>query len=120
MNEKILIIDDDVDILDAMRFLLEDNGYRVDTMDNGKYAESLIHKKKDLPDLIILDILLSGKDGRKICKKLKSQNSTKNIPIIMISAHPNAEKSVKDACANDFLPKPFESEVLLKKIESYL
>ena len=116
MKKTILVIDDDPDILDAMRFTLEAEDYEVITSEKGEYTENLRDKTNNLPDLIILDILLSGKDGRTICKKLKGQKDTKHIPVIMISAHPGAEKSSKDVCADDFIAKPFDVDVLLKKI----
>jgi len=120
MAKKILVVDDDVDILDALRFLLEDRGYEVKTTEKGEYAENLRDTNGGLPHLIILDVLLSGKDGRTICKKLKSKVETKHIPIIMISAHPGAEKSVKECGADAFVPKPFDIKYLMNKIETNL
>jgi DNA-binding response OmpR family regulator len=72
------------------------------------------------PDLIVLDVLLSGVDGRIICKKLKHSPESKHIPIIMFSAHPGAQKNMKDFGADDFLPKPFESNKLIERIEAQL
>lgn len=119
-NKKILIIDDDVDILDALQLLLEDKGYDVNVNSKGEYAEKLIEGKKELPDLIVLDIMLGNKDGRIICKQLKSSNRTRHIPIILVSAQSNSKESSLEAKANFFLPKPFESNTLIKTIESYL
>src|SRR5450432_1635499 len=104
-SKKIVVVDDDPDILDALQMTLEDEGYDVTTTEKGEYAENLRKTNGNLPDLIILDVLLSGKDGRTICQKLKSQQETRHIPVIMISAHPNAKQSVKDVGANDFLAK---------------
>ena len=117
--KKILVVDDDPDILDALRFLLEDAGYEVKTTEKGEYAENLHDTNGGLPDVIILDVLLSGKDGRLICQKLKSQEDTKLIPIIMISAHPNAKQSVKAVGADDFIAKPFDMDELLAKIAQH-
>ena len=119
MTKKILIIDDDIDILDAMKITLESEGYDVTISEKGEYVEN-ISEDNALPDLIIIDVLLSGKDGRIICKKLKSEKVTKNIPIIMISAHPSAEKSITNVGANEFLAKPFDIDVLLQKINNLL
>lgn len=116
---KILVVDDDPDILDALRLLLEYAGYEVATSEKGEYAENLHDTNGGLPDLIILDVLLSGMDGRLICQKLKSQEETKRIPIIMMSAHPNAMRSVAAVGADDFLAKPFDASELLAKIERY-
>ena len=117
--KKILVVDDDPDILDALRFMLEDSGYEVKTTEKGEYAENLHDTNGGLPDVIILDVLLSGKDGRLICQKLKSQQETKRIPIIMISAHPNARQSVTAVGADDFVAKPFDVDELLAKIAQY-
>ena len=118
--KKILVVDDDPDILDAFQLMLEDAGYEVTTSEKGEYAENLHDTNGGLPNVIILDVLLSGKDGRIICQKLKSQDETKHIPIIMISAHPDAKQSVKAVGADDFLAKPFEMEELLAKVAEYL
>jgi DNA-binding response OmpR family regulator len=117
--KKILVVDDDPDILDALQFMLEDAGYEVKTSEKGEYAENLHDSNGGLPDVIILDVLLSGKDGRLICQKLKSQEETKRIPIIMISAHPNAKQSVSAVGADDFMAKPFDMDDLLATIAKY-
>jgi len=117
--KKILVVDDDPDILDALQFMLEDAGYEVATTEKGDYAENLHDTNGGLPDVIILDVLLSGKDGRLICQRLKGQEETRHIPIIMISAHPNARQSVKAVGADDFVAKPFDMDELLAKIAKY-
>lgn len=120
LEKNILVVDDDPDILDALQFTLEDAGYAVVTSLKGDYAENLRDGNGGLPDLIILDVLLSGKDGRLICRKLKSQDETRHIPIIMISAHPGARESVKEVGADDFLAKPFDVDALLARIAHHL
>ena len=119
-TKKILVVDDDPDILDALQFTLASEGYEVTTTEKGEYAENLHDQNGGLPDLIILDVLLSGKDGRTICKKLKNQQETKHIPILMISAHPDAARSVKDVGADAFLAKPFDLAKLLALVENYI
>lgn len=118
-TKKILVVDDDPDILDALRFMLEDAGYKVTTTEKGEYAENLHDTNGGLPDVIILDVLLSGKDGRLICQKLKSQEETKHIPVIMVSAHNNARQSATQVGADDFVAKPFDADELLAKIAKY-
>lgn len=115
--KKILIIDDDEGILSAFEAMFEDKGYNVRT---SLTVEPLQTLEMNMPDLILLDVLLSGTDGRDICRQLKSQPATKHIPVIMISAHPNAQTSVKKAGADDYLSKPFEMDILLDKIRKYL
>lgn len=115
--KKILVADDDPAICDAVCMILEEEGYDVDTTVNG---ETVLKIKKDMPDLVLLDIWMSGIDGREVAKKLKNNKETKEIPIIMISASRDVEKSAKDAGANDFLAKPFEMDDLLNKVGQQL
>jgi CheY-like chemotaxis protein len=117
-TKKILAVDDEPDILEFLQVILEDEGYTIATADKGEYLETL--HNGGLPDLILLDVLLSGKDGRDIARRLKSQDETKHIPIIMFSAHPGAEQTALAAGANDFIAKPFEIDDLLAKIAKYI
>lgn len=116
----ILVIDDEPDILQALTFLLEDEGFRVQASEKGEYAESLLARAGELPDLIILDVLLSGRDGRIICRDLKRHMATAHIPVVMISAHPNAEQSVKDVGADAFVAKPFAIDDILSTVAALL
>src|SRR5437868_1871428 len=101
--KQIVVLDDDEGILEAFKLALSDAGFNVETsLKDGTFIQKRM-RKKNLPDLIILDVLLSGYDGRHICKKLKADVKTKYIPIIMVSAHPDAERSVLEAGADDFL-----------------
>jgi DNA-binding response OmpR family regulator len=117
-QKKILVVDDEPDILEFLQVILEEEGYLVAITDKGEYVEKL--HDGGLPDLILLDVLLSGKDGRDIVKQLKRQDETKHIPVIMFSAHPNAEETARACGADDFLAKPFEIDVLLTRIANYL
>ena len=114
-QKKILVVDDEPDILEFLQIIFEEAGYHVDTTEKGDYLEKL--KNGPLPDLVLLDMLLSGRDGREIVKQLKSRDSTKHIPVIMFSAHPSAEKTALAAGADDFVEKPFDIETLLEKIQ---
>lgn len=116
MNKKILVVDDDPAILEVIQIILEDNNYDVTTSLSGKIFEDL----NKLPDLILLDVLLSGEDGRDIIKKLRSNEHTKKVPVIMISAHPSAGDAVLKLGANDFISKPFDIDDLLKAVETNL
>ena len=116
--KRLLVVDDEPDILEFLQVILEDEGYTVVTSDKGEYLEQL--HNGGLPHLILVDVLLSGKDGREIVKYLKSQEETKHIPVIMFSAHPSAEETARQAGAEDFLAKPFDIDVLLAKIAKYL
>ena len=109
-KKKILVADDNPAILDALDIMLEENGYEVETTLNGAAAQDM---KEPLPDLLLLDIGMSGTDGRDICKQLKNSASTKNIPVIMISATKDLEQIAKDSGADYFIAKPFQMEHLL-------
>jgi DNA-binding response OmpR family regulator len=114
-QKKIMIADDDPGIVDAVEMILEFEGYEVTSTVDGT---TVLDMSNELPDLLLLDIWMSGEDGRDICKKLKSMDITKNIPVIMISASRDIKQSAIDAGADDFLAKPFEMAELLKKIEN--
>ncbi|HEV2580109.1 MAG TPA: response regulator transcription factor [Ktedonobacteraceae bacterium] len=114
---KILVVDDDPDILDFLQDLLNLENYTVVITEQAEYLEQL--HDGGLPDLILIDILLSGKDGREIIRHLKSQERNRYVPVIMFSAHPSAETTALEAGADDFLAKPFEMDELLAKIKKW-
>ncbi len=118
MAYRILVVDDDEGIADAVSLILREEGYHIRVLMQGEktYKEAITFR----PHLILLDVLLSGNDGRHICKKLKEDKKTKNIPIIMLSAHPTAGNDALESGADDFIPKPFETQSLLDKIKSLL
>lgn len=113
-GKKIMIADDDPGIVDAVEMLLEFEGYTVTSTVNGS---SVLKLSDNLPDLLLLDIWMSGEDGRDICKLLKEDEQKKHIPVIMISASKDVKESAINAGADDFLAKPFEMNDLLQKIE---
>lgn len=112
--KKILVVDDDKSIAEALRLILEMNDYLV-SVDDGTTVEEKI--KTENPDVVLLDILLAGLDGRKICMKVKRSN--KELPIILISAHADAANTYKKFLANDFLAKPFDMDDLLAKVGQF-
>lgn len=114
--KKILVVDDDVGILDAMKYTLEDAGYMVSTIADGNVV---LQMKKREADVLLLDIWMSGTNGADICIRLKKQETTKNMPIILVSANNNTEKIAKECGADDFLSKPFEISDLLDKVAKY-
>lgn len=117
MVKKILIADDDPSICDSFKMMLELEGYEVDTTVDG---QTIYKMEKDFPDLLLLDIWMSGQDGRDICKYLKKEAHTKHIPIIMISASRDIKSSAQESGADDFIAKPFEQEELLSKIAKFV
>jgi DNA-binding response OmpR family regulator len=112
--KKILIIDDDQDVLNAVSFLLVIHGFSVETAN----SVQIITKKIDVfnPDVILLDVALKEEDGRKVCKRLKNHLVYKSIKLILFSANLTVNSDFKECLADDFIEKPFEIEELLKKI----
>lgn len=117
-QHKILIVDDDIDILEPLQILLESEGYTIATTTKGEQTYTRIDSFK--PDLILLDVLISGSDGRLICKKLKSTVNTKKIPVIMMSAHPSAKNDSGGSGADAFIAKPFEIEELIRLVRKHI
>ena len=115
---KILVLDDDPDISTMVKLMLEYKGYSVITA--GRAEE--MHKLLDNGgvDLIIMDMLLSGRNGIDVCAELKQAPETTAIPVLMISAHPNAQEICLEAGANDFVSKPFDMQEILSKINHLL
>jgi two-component system, OmpR family, phosphate regulon response regulator PhoB len=117
--KRILIVDDEPDIRFALTIMLQDAGYIVETLALGEDLMQHLHTG-EAPDLILLDMLLAGLDGRAIARKLKAEPRTRHIPILMISARPQAKQEAADAGADAFIAKPFDLEMLLEKIAAYL
>ncbi len=112
---RILIIDDNEDIVFMLKAMLTLKGYMVDVKTNTtKLGEHLIDIR---PDIILMDMLLSGSDGRDVCKKLKANKAFSDIPIIMISAHPTAKEDCLKAGADFFLAKPFDMKNLFAQVQ---
>ena len=114
---RILVADDDHAILDATKMFLEYEGYEVLTAFDGETVSKI---QTDLPDIILLDIWLSGTDGAEIAHFLKQQEHTRHIPIILFSANRNIEELAKKAGAEDSLIKPFDLMDLLQKVQKYI
>ncbi len=115
--KKILIADDNPAIVDALKIMLDEEGYKVETTVDGTTVQNM---KKPLPDLLLLDIWMSGVNGRDVCKLLKSAAATKHLPIILISATKDIEQIARDSGADDFISKPFQMEHLLATVAKYV
>jgi len=113
---KILIIDDDPDVRMLMNVLMKKQGYEVETAFNKE--DALLKLQNFQPSVILLDVLLSGTDGRELCKEIKQNEDLQAIPVIMISAHPGAAENFSSYGADDFVSKPINSESLLKKVDT--
>ncbi len=116
---RLLIVDDDMDLLMVVKSLLHKKGFKVSVFSDWDKAWEAI-KTYD-PQLIILDVFLNGVDGLEICKRLKSSTYTRHIPIIIFSSYPRvAETAIYEFGADDFIAKPFEVNDLVKKIHKVL
>lgn len=120
MNKKarILVLDDDPDIGTMIKMMLEYKGYTVMVSDRADLAQQILNNGG--VDLIIMDMLLSGVNGTDLCVDFKKNNSTSQIPVIMISAHPNAKEICLEAGADEFISKPFDMNDILSKIDHLL
>jgi|HubBroStandDraft_5_1064220.scaffolds.fasta_scaffold673997_2 DNA-binding response OmpR family regulator len=110
-KNHILIIEDNEDILLMLEMMLVNQHYRVSKKADGENLELFI--KETQPDVILMDMLLSGVDGTLVCKQVKENSSTKHIPVIMISALSQGRERSEEVGADFFLAKPFEMEDLL-------
>ena len=117
-KQKILIIEDDIDILSVITMSLKDEGFEVEGTLNGD--ETITRAEKFKPDLVIMDIYLSGVNGKEICKKLKTDKKTKSIPVILISASTQIRSTVKECGADGFINKPFDNADLLYGVSNFL
>ena len=117
MKKKILVIDDCEAILDVVKITLEMEGYEVSTSLTGECFQQMEH---DPPDLILLDVVLSGEDGGEIGQRLKSEEQTRHIPVILLSAHAGLRETAERCSANDYLVKPFRLTELREIVKKHL
>lgn len=115
--KKILCADDDPGLQDVFPLIFERAGYEVTIVSNGK---QLLENEFETPDLFLLDKQLSGVDGMEICRFLKAQDSTRNIPVIIVSASPNLDQQAKAAGADGFIAKPFQMKFMLELLKKYI
>jgi two-component system response regulator VicR len=119
MLKKILIVEDDPDILDILTYILEAEGYMVVQSDDGKACE---HLAEILPDLILMDVRLKqpGQNGDMICRRLKSVPATRRFPVILLSAEFGLAQ-LSEACGADgFISKPFDLSLLKETVGEML
>ena len=119
-NERILAVDDEMPILELLRYNLEKDGYRVSTAPSGEEALRLV--KAEQIDLILLDLMLPGISGLDVCRKLKESKATEKIPVIMITAKTEDTDVVLglELGADDYITKPFSPKVLMARVRTVL
>ena len=117
MAKKVLVIDDEPEMLNLVKFTLEHGGFEVATCDNGRLAWDSINKNK--PDLLILDVMLPGIDGYSLQLKIAKDPATKNMPIIVLTAlEPSKTLFQKFPQVVGFMTKPFKTDELLEAAQS--
>ena len=118
--KKILVVDDEVDLVETVRFPLEMEGFDVLVSYNGE--DALNQARKENPDLIILDLMLPKLDGYKVCRLLKFDERYKHIPILMLTAKTQEKDKIlgKETGADEYITKPFEMDHLIEKVKAYL
>jgi len=119
-KETILIVEDEADIQELIRYNLKREGYSVESADTGEKALELARQKT--VDLILLDLMLPAIDGLEVCKLLKNNESTASIPIIMLTAKGEEADIVTglELGADDYIPKPFSPRVLIARLRAVL
>ena len=119
-NKNILIVEDDPDIKELITFNLSNQGHQVFKANNGEIGIEKARKK--IPDLILLDLMLPGIQGLDVCRIIKADQETKDIPIIMVTAMGQEEDIVKglETGADDYITKPFSIKVLLARVSAVL
>lgn len=118
--KKILVVDDEVDLLRLMKKILEGEGYTVFTAEQG--AEGLSLAKQEKPDLIFLDVRLPDRDGYEILEEIKSDKATRSIPVVMLTSLNQGDDFQKalDKGVDWYITKPFEPEHILKRAKDLL
>jgi two-component system phosphate regulon response regulator PhoB len=117
---RILVVDDEEDLLELVRYNLTREGYRVTCVATGE--EALKAARKQPPDLIVLDLMLPAVDGLEVCRRLKSDSKTRDIPIIMLTAKSEEGDMVAglERGADDYISKPFSPRVLTARVKALL
>ncbi len=117
MKKRVLIVENNKEILELISIVLEDAGYDLSLYLNEQgIFEHIVEFK---PDAILLDIIKPTIEGTELCRQIKEAEGTKHIPVIVLSTHPQIEK-VKDICADDIVEKPFDIDGLLSALEEHL
>ncbi len=111
--QNILVIDDDPDIGLMIKSLMEYKGYAVSVLESSAQANKIL--KNNSIDLVILDMLLSGENGIDVIAGFKNDNTIAHIPVMMMSAHPDAKRFCLQAGADDYISKPFEMQDIISK-----
>ena len=120
MKGRILVVEDEVDILDMVSYNLEKAGYQVQIAVDGEAALTQI--REELPDLIVLDLMLPGMDGLEVCRLLKQDKGTRDVPILMLTARAEEVDRIVglELGADDYVTKPFSPKELMARIKAVI
>jgi DNA-binding response OmpR family regulator len=121
MTNKILVVDDEEDLLTLVKGILEGEGFQVSTVSSGQ--ECLDALKKEKFDLVILDMMMPGMSGRETCEKIRSNPDTKNMKVVFLTVARFSEAgkgTLTDLKVLDYITKPFENEDLVKRVKKIL
>jgi len=117
MKKKVVVVEDDESITEIIQIILEREGYQTINCRDGY---GIFDGTVEIPDVYMIDRQLSGSDGLEICKYLKQQSITSNIPVIVLSASPGIENIAKSAGADAFIEKPFSKKNLVQTVENVI
>lgn len=119
-REHVLVVEDEEDLRNVLKYNLEREGYRVSVADSGEKALELV--RREVPDLVLLDLMLPGMNGLEVCRVLKSQEESRQIPVVMVTAKGEEADIVVglELGADDYVTKPFSPRVLLARIGAVL
>ncbi|WP_374443005.1 PleD family two-component system response regulator [Epilithonimonas sp.] len=118
-SKKIIVVDDSPAILDSVKLMLNMEGFEVSNYERGSDMFNSLLETSTKPNVILMDMWLSGEDGRDICKMIKQHQEFKNIPVVIMSASRGLGDSAIESGAIDFIPKPFDLGEIVEKIRYY-
>ncbi|TDQ11944.1 response regulator transcription factor [Pedobacter metabolipauper] len=118
MDKVIYVVEDDDDIRFIIEYILIENGYLVQTFATAKEFHDEMEKAH--PDLILLDVMLPDANGMDICRALKTNENTRHITLVIMSAHAAEKAVLEEACADDFISKPFDLDEMVMRIQKLI
>ena len=117
-GSSILVVDDDQDIGTMLKMMLEYKGYAVTVINRADQTYEILRSHKI--DLVILDMLIADVYGTDVCRQIRKNHDTVHLPVLMISALPDARQDCINAGANDFISKPFDMQEILSLVRNYI
>lgn len=120
MSRSVLVVDDEPNIVLSIKFLMKQKGYEVRTASNGAEALAALHDQ--VPDLILLDVMMPKPDGYEVCQKIRATAQWRDIPVIMLTAKGREVEREKGFAmgADDYITKPFATQELVAKVQAIL